>query len=119
MAPASSDIFRTKDSATGRDAFLRSDDWIRHVRKRPELLGQEQSVRRTVEDPHIAIRTDDGAIYKYRLGHGRGKTKGTYLQVVERGHDNDSDRVRTAWFTGEIREGQLLRFRHPEETGNG
>lgn len=42
------------------------------------------------------------AILKYRKGHGTGKTAGNYLQVLERGDEASTHRVRTAWSTPEL-----------------
>ena len=69
---------------------------------------KEANIQQTIESPHIVIRDEGNAIRKYCLGLGEGKFKETYLQVLERDHGNDTQRVRTAWFTREIENGEIL-----------
>lgn len=105
------EVFRVQNGATHKEAFLRESDWSWHVRKHPDLLGKEAAVKQTVEDPQIAVDYQS-AVYKYRLGHGSGKTARLYLQVIERPELGDTHRVRTAWFTRElIQSGRMLRLR--------
>ncbi len=63
-------------------------------------------VRETIENPSIAVRMQDGAVYFYRLGYGTGNRVNCYLRVIVRYDALNEGAVRTMWFTPVIEEGE-------------
>lgn len=104
-------IFRTDNPSTGTEAYLHDVNWHRHVEKRPELSDKLQAVRTTVEDPDFVLRDDKGTVYKYRQGLGTGKTAKLRLVVIEEPGDSRSHYIKTAYFTPDIVEAELICFR--------
>jgi len=87
---------------TNTESYLHESNWQSHLAKRPELEGHKLSVKATVSDPDFALRDPDGVLFKYRYGHGSGKTTGLWLLVIEGADSLGAYYVKTMCFTGEI-----------------
>ena len=102
------ELWRTYNGCTETDSYLHQSNWDKHTLKRPEIRGLEEAVRETVERPDFAVRDAHGAIYKYRRGLGSGKTRALRLVVIEGEDEQGLHFVKTAYFTKDIAEGNLI-----------
>ena len=107
---AAVEAWRVDNPCTGTESFLHESNWYAHLTKHPEMDGHLDSARDTASDPDFAIVNDEGTIFKYRRGYGRGRTRGLWLVVVEKPLQRQHP-VKTAYFTTSIRRGVLLCLR--------
>ncbi len=101
--------WRTDNPVTEKESYLHESNWNKHVAKRPEIDGHLYSLRDTVSDPDVAIEKK-GAIHKYRMGYGSGKTRGMWLLAIERPDLYGAHCVRSMYFVPDFEEGTILRF---------
>ena len=84
----------------GRSTTLHEGNWLKHVRKRPEIAGLEAQARATVEDPNFCVREADGSINYYRHGVIPNRPS-AYLHVVAR-DDGAATHIRSIWICFEL-----------------
>jgi hypothetical protein len=105
------ELWRTDNSCTSTQSYLHDSNWISHTEKRPEIRGHLQDVKETVEDPDFAVRDEQGVVFKYRMGFGRGKTAKLWLLVIEEEDLHGAHYVKSVYFTPEIKDDEVLCIR--------
>ena len=113
---AAVEAWRVENPCTGTESFLHESNWYAHLDKHPELDGHLDSTRDTVSDPDFAIVNDEGTIFKYRRGYGRGRTHGLWLVALEKPLEREHP-VMTAYFTKELVQGSVLCIRRLPQRG--
>lgn len=102
------ELWRARNAYTRTECILHESNWDKHAARRPAIVGCEEAVRQTVEDPDFVLEDAHGVLYKYRSRHGCRKYRGLLLLVVEAGDADKLRSVRTMYFTKRIKEVPLV-----------
>lgn len=102
-----SNLFETTDPRS-QQVICTENTWNNHIlRNRPWMVGWEEDIRRTIEEPSIGIYQDadfeDRNIY-YRLHKGKDR----YIKVVVAFDENGLGEVITAFSTDTPKSGEKL-----------
>lgn len=90
----------------GRTIVLADETWTAHVAKRPELEGQLEYVREAVADPDLIVEAKDGS-YRYYAAGVSPRYPNLYLHVLVRLTGENTGRIRSAWFSRTVEDGEF------------
>ena len=95
----------------GFDSILRSNNWLRHLLRHPELDGHLDDMPTLLSDPDVVVELADGSHHFYRAGLGTGKVADCFLYAVVREFATDDPGSRTvtsAYFTKVLKKGNIV-----------
>lgn len=94
----------------GRHVVMTQKTYDEHKFRHPEVPTYVEEAKILLSDPDGVLEVDNGAIYIFRFGLGRGVYGKLYLGMYLY-YSGNQGRIATYFFTDEIVDGRVLEYR--------